>query len=208
MQDLTKELYFTPHCSTTIAEVKRLFERLLAETWTIDIYRNGTPKTFNLKDLGWYIDYTNKKRSAGTCKRLRNRATGEIYNKRVCLSMHFLSQAQNLVETKGAEWEEVIRHELAHAVDVEMRGKSNHDRTWKAVAHQMLSNGRRTFSSDELEDNKTSKYTLICDTCEKEQKSHKRPSRGRGEAACGKCCKEHNNGRFDPRFVLRRVQNY
>ena len=202
MQNLTTELYFTPHCSTTVAEVKRLFEKLLAETWTIDIYRNGTPKTFNLKDLGWYIEYHNKKRSAGTCRRTRSRATGEISNKRVMLSMHFLNQAENLVETKGAEWEEVIRHELAHAVDVEMRGKSNHDRTWKAVAHQMLSNGSRTFSSDELEDNKLSKYTLICENgCGKKRPSHRKK---KGKSSCSDC----SGGRFNENFLLTQVQNY
>jgi len=207
MKDLTKELHFAPEDATTIGEVKRLFERLLATTWTIDIYRNGTPKTFNLKELGWSISYNNRKGSAGICKRkFRRNIFGdkEFYNKKVELSMHFLTQ--NLEEGKGAEWEEVIRHELAHAVDNEMRGKSSHDRTWKAVAREMLSSGRVTFSQDELKDEKLSKYTLKCveDKCDYTRPSHKiRKANARSYPCCTTC---YNAGKGYKRLV--QVQNY
>ena len=206
MKDLTKELYFSPQSATTIAEVKALFEKLLSVTWTIDIYRNKKATTINLKDLGWRIEYNNKKTAAGSCKRMRNRMTREITNKRVQLSMHFLSQAENLSEGKGKEWEEVIRHELAHAVDVEMRGVSDHSRTWKAVANAMLSTGRITFSSDELEDNKLSKYTLKCtdEDCDYTRSSHKkRKENSRSYPCCNDC---YNSGKGYVRLIQK--QNY
>jgi len=209
MKDLTKELHYSPSDATTIAAVKELFEELLAQTWTIDIYRGGTPKTFNLKELGWTIGFNNAKRSAGICGWKRRRtgmggiSTTEIHSKKVELSMHLLSQ--NLEEGKASEWEETIRHELAHAVDVEMRNKSNHDNTWKAVARAMLSTGARTFTSDDLKDEKQSKYTLVCPKCKKEKKSHKKKKKA---SACGACCRAYNNGRYSTEYILVQIKNY
>jgi len=205
MKDLTKELYFSPGASTTIAEVKRLFETLLATTWTINIYRSGVAQTKNLKDLGWTIGYNNAKTSAGICrrKRRRNMLGGiDYYGKRVELSMHLLTQ--NLDQAN--QWEETIRHELAHAVDMEMRGTSNHDRVWQAVAGEMLSTGERTFSSDDLKDEKLSRYTLKCieDDCDFTRPSHKaRPLNARSHPCCNDC---YNKGKGKKRLV--QIQNY
>jgi predicted SprT family Zn-dependent metalloprotease len=206
MKDLTKELYFSKNDATSIEEVKALFETLLDTDWVIDIYRNKEPQTFNLRELGWKISFSNAKGSAGYCSwKFRNVGLGikEPYDKQVQLSKYLLEQ--NLGEGKGAEWEETIRHELAHAVDFELRGKSNHDNHWKAVAKAMLSTGARTFTSAQLADNKQSKYTLVCDSCGTKKKSHRKKTK---LVACGKCCREHNNGRFSHDFVLRQVQNY
>jgi len=206
--NLTKELYFKKNDATTVAEVKELFEKMLDVTWTIDIYRNREAKTINLRDLGWTIGYNNRKNAAGICKRAKGRRDffGDITFgvKQVELSMHLINQ--NLEEGKGSEWEEVIRHELAHAVDFEIRGKSNHDRTWKAIANAMLSSGTRTFSWDDLKDEKLSKYTLKCieDECDYSRKSHKkRKVNARSYPACTTC---YNAGKGYKRLV--QVQNY
>jgi predicted SprT family Zn-dependent metalloprotease len=211
MKDLTKELYFEPNASTTVNEVKALFEAMLELDWTIDIFRNKSAKTINLKDLGWRIEYSNTKTAAGTCKwgwRRNEFGDKEIRygTKRVQLSMHFLSQAENLVATKGAEWEEVIRHELAHAVDVEMRNKSNHDRQWVAIANAMLSSGRITFSREDLEDNKESKYTLKCieEECDYSRPSHKKRKANARRVPCCTTC--YNAGKGYKHLV--QVQNY
>lgn len=206
MKDLRKELYFSKNDATSIEEVKALFETLLDTDWVIDIYRNKEPRTFNLRELGWKISYSNSKKSAGYCKwegQRVNLLEVRYFNKQVQLSKYLLEQ--NLGEGKGAEWEETIRHELAHAVDFELRQKSNHDKHWKAVAHAMLSTGERTFTKEQLADNKQSKYTLVCDVCGKETPKHRETKRS---YACGKCCKEHNGGKFSVDFVMRLVQNY
>jgi predicted SprT family Zn-dependent metalloprotease len=161
-----------------------------------------------LKDLGWEINYNNAKTSAGKCKRkaTRNRYTGEITvkSKTVELSNHLLRQ--NLEEGKASEWEETIRHELAHAVDIELRGKSNHDRTWKAVANAMLSTGRVTFSSDDLKDVKLSRYTLKCveDDCNFTSPSHKKRKENAKTYPCCQTC--YDNGKGYKRLL--QVQNY
>lgn len=206
MKDLTTSLHFASTDSTTTEEVQRLFERLLDTTWTINIYKHRNSRTFNLKELGWTIEYTKKKNSAGTCIRRRNRSTGEITNKRVALSMHFLSQSVNLGEGKGTEWEEVIRHELAHAVDIEMRGVSDHSTIWKAVAKEMLSNGERTFTEDNLKDEKPSKYTLKCveEGCDYKRPSYKkRKENARSKPCCEPCYKEGKGYKH-----LVQIQNY
>lgn len=209
MKDLTKELYFTPQDATTISEIKRLFEMLLDTTWSIDIYKGGTSRVINLKQLGWKIEYNNAKRAAGKCKwgwRRNGFGDKEVRygTKKVLLSMHYMKQ--NLEEGKAAEWEEVIRHELAHAMDVEIRGKSNHDNHWKAVAREMLSSGRVTFSKDELKDEKLSKYTLKCveDDCDYTRKSHKKRKENARSFPCCTTC--YNAGKGYKRLV--QVQNY
>lgn len=206
-KDLTKELFFDKSDATTIDGVKELFRYLFELDWTIDIYRHKSAKTFNLSQLGWSIGFNSRKKSAGICKvRWRRNALGdkELYAKRIELSMHFLTQ--NLEEGKATEWEEVIRHELAHAIDFELRKKSNHDRHWKAVANTMLSSGRVTFTSDELKDQKMSKYTLKCveEGCDYKRPSHKkRKENARSHPCCTTC---YNEGKGYKRLV--QVQNY
>lgn len=205
-KDLTKELYFDTNRETTIDELKELVEYMLGLTWKIDIYRNKPAQRINLADLGWTFKFGKTKRAAGRCVRkgVKRNFFGDIESvdkKYIELSMHYIDQ--NLEESK--EWEEVIRHEIAHALDVEIRGKSNHDRHWKAIAQSILSTGARTFTKEQLKDEKTSKYTLICDNCGETQPSHRKKKR---KSACVDCCNEYNGGRYTEKFALRQVQNY
>lgn len=204
-KDLTKELYFGKNDATSVEEVMALFQHMFQLDWTIDIYKNKEPQTFNLSKLGWKVGVNKAKTSAGYCQwrwEIVNEFFGEkrYYGKKVELSLHYLGQEQNLAEGKGLEWEEVIRHELAHAIDFEMRKKSNHDKHWKAVANAMLSNGRRTFTKKELRDDKSSKYTLICPNCGYSCKKHKNTGH---TYACGLCIKSEG-----VRHTMTMRQNY
>ncbi len=202
-KDLTKELYFEQNTNTTAEELQNLVEHMLGLTWTIDIYRHGAPKIICLADLGWEFKFGKTKSAAGRCirKGVRRNCFGdveEVKEKYIELSMHYIDQ--NLEEPK--EWEEVIRHELAHAIDFEIREKSNHDRHWRVIANKILSTGERTFTNDQLKDEKQSKYTLICENgCGKKIPSHRKKKR---QSSCGDC----SGGRFNPDYILTQVQNY
>lgn len=190
--DLTISKKFENNSVTSIMEMHNLAFELLETTWTIDIYRHREPQKFNLADLGWTFEFNTRKRAAGLCS---------LRNKTIYLSKYLLKQ--NL--DKSAEFENTLRHELAHAIDFEMRGKSDHSNIWKAIARQVLCSAERCYSSQVIQTKVTTKYTLICDTCGTERASHRKKKR---LSACGHCCRKHNGGRYSEKYILRQVQNY
>ena len=192
MKDLTKEMHFSEKDSTTFSEIEKLANRLLDTTWTINIYRSRLPQQFNLDFLGWTFEFNSRKRAAGLCS---------FRNKKIYVSKYLL--AQNL--EKGLEFENTLRHELAHAIDFEMRRKSDHSQIWKAIAREVLCTAERCYQTEDISDSQ-SKYTLICENgCGRKTPSHKKKKR---ISACGKCCDQHNGGRYTAKYALTQVQNY
>ena len=191
MKDLRKEMHYTKGDTTSLVDLEKLANELLDLTWTIDIYRHKEAQTYNLRKLGWTFDYNDRKRSAGLCR---------LNGKKIFVSRYLLKQNYGA----ALKFEDTIRHEMAHAIDVEMRGTSDHSHIWKAIARQVLCNAERCYKGSEIADKK-SKYTMVCDTCNGETPRHKRT---RSVQACGKCCNEHNNGKFSNKYIVRLVQNY
>lgn len=191
-KDLTKQMYFTEGQGTTVAEIKALAIALLDTTWTIDIYRFQPASVINLLDLGWSFEFNDRKRAAGLCS---------SRSKTIYISKWLLEQNLH----KGLEFENTLRHEIAHALDFKMRGTSDHSKIWKMVAKQVLCTAERCYTSEQISVTATTKYTLICDTCNKTTPSHKVKKR---KTACGHCCKVHNFGRYTEKYALRQVQNY
>jgi len=191
-KDLTKELYFEENIQTTISEINKLANTLLSLEWTIDIFRYSSPKVINLKDLGWKFEFNTRKKAAGICS---------PREKTIFISKWLLEQNLN----KSQEFENTIRHEIAHALDFVMRGYSNHDSQWKAIARAILCTAERCYTSEQIAVKAQTKYTLICDTCGKQTPSHKIRKK---KYACGTCCKQYSFGRYDEKYVLRQVQNF
>jgi predicted SprT family Zn-dependent metalloprotease len=192
MKDLTKEMHFEDNTTTTFGELERLAEKLLKTTWTIDIYRYQDAKVINLWDLGWRFEYDTKKRAAGFCN---------YREKTIYLSKYLV--AQNL--HKSLEFENTLRHELAHALDGAMGGRNHHNQIWKMIARKVLCTAERCYKSEDISDTQ-SKYTLVCENgCGKKIASHKKK---KIISACGKCCNEHNSGRFTEKYALTQIQNY
>ena len=147
---------------------------------------------YNLRNLNWDFEYTTKKRSLGSCRYSRsNRKVRSIG-----LSKWLILNANEPLST----WENVMLHEIAHAIDVEIRGRSDHSWKWKHIARSIGCDAERTTKVS-YDKGINSKYTLICDACGHETPSHKIKRR---ECSCGEC----NPGRYDERFLLRQVQNY
>jgi hypothetical protein len=77
-----------------------------------------------LASLGWTFAFDRARTRLGLCTWRRGRAPA----KRISLSRH-------LSERLGwSVMEDVARHEIAHALDFETRGRSAHDAPWKAWA--------------------------------------------------------------------------
>lgn len=192
MKDLAKEKYYEEGSSTTLAEVKKLANKLLNTRFDIGIYRGQIPYTVVLAMAEWKFEFNTRKNSAGLCRK----RTKTIY-----ISTWLLEQ--NL--DKGLEWENTLRHELAHAIDFEMRGKSDHGRVWQAIAREVLCTAERCINGLTTTD-KASKYTLTCPNCSKESASHKKKKNK--NSACGDCCTEYNYGRYSKKYALVQTQNY
>jgi predicted SprT family Zn-dependent metalloprotease len=193
MKDLRKELHFSKTDSTSVADIRKLAIQLLNENWTINS-GGVTLKGFNLIERGWRFEFNNRKTSLGLCSHRR---------KTIYVSIWYLEQHLD----KAWRFENTIRHEIAHAIDFEIRGTSDHSNSWKRIAMQVLSMPERCVPlGGEATNKKTSKYTLICDNCGKETARHKKITRLKH--ACGVCCDAHNHGRYTEKFVLRQVQNY
>ena len=86
-----------------------------------------------LQARGWSFGYDRARRRLGAC---------HPASRRITLSA---ARADELAE---AEVEDTIRHEIAHAIDWERRGTTNHDATWKAVARACGASPSRTFKGD------------------------------------------------------------
>lgn len=192
MKDLTKEMYFADNKLTTASEIEKLANDLLNETWRIDAYRFQTTSMFNLALLGWKFEFNTRKRAAGLCSKRE---------KTIYISKWLLDQNLH----KSLEFENTIRHEIAHALEFELRGESNHGRLWKFIARQVLCTAERCFTGEQISITATTKYTLICDNCGNKTPRHKAMTR---HSACGNCCNEYNFGRYSDKYKMRVVQNY
>ena len=104
-----------------------------------------------LQDLGWTFRFDGARRRLGLC--LWEKGGQPV--KTISLSRH-------LAAREGwALMEDVARHEVAHALDFETRGRSAHDRTWKAWARRCGADPTRCYEG-ELADDPASPYVGRC----------------------------------------------
>ena len=153
--------------------------------------------------MGYVSGWNTNRRRAGVHKirRRRNGIFGDavIVYQRIELSKWVLENSDKTF----AQWVNTILHEIAHGIDFDIRGYSDHSNAWVRVAKAVGCDGERCYSADI--DAKASKYTIVCDTCNHEQGGHKF-SRviDEGRRSCGKC---YPNA-YNPNYKLRQIQNY
>lgn len=175
-------------CTTLNQDLKEI-NKLALNHMATDFEYNGS--TYNMLDLGWCFEFNDRKRALGLCSKRR---------KTIYLSKWLIENSDNGIDT----WNNTILHEIAHAIDFEIRGRSAHDYHWRRIAKTIGCDGQRCSVVDYAKDVQA-KYTTKCDNCGRETPSHKRSKRiEQGRVACGKCC----NGTFNKKYVLRQIQNY
>ena len=178
----------TTTTNVTISDVRQLANKYMSTTFT---YRG---KEYNMLELGWRFEFGTKRRALGTCK---------MSSKIIVLSKWMIENSENGMAT----WNNTILHEIAHAIDFEIRGTSKHDWQWRSIALAIGCNGERCSSVTHKE-NVKSKYTIKCNSCGYERVGHKRSKRvEQGRLSCGKCYKT-NGGVFSEAIVLQQIQNY
>ena len=178
----------------TIKDVVNLVETLLAKEFTFSTYY-GEHK-ISAKQIGYRFEFNNRKQAFGTC---------HYTQKKISLSLPLCSENLDKIHTNI---QNTILHEIAHAFCFYIYGSNlgkGHGSYWVSIAKQIGCNGNRCFDSSKVNMPK-SKYTLICDTCGNQTPKHKLTSRI-NNFACGKCCNQHNNGKFTEKYKLRLVEN-
>jgi predicted SprT family Zn-dependent metalloprotease len=138
----------------------------------------------------WNFKWTHAKRSFGSCNVSQRGAWGDL----VCT----IRLSKSLTKLNGeARVRNTILHEIAHALQFDKSGYMSHDFEWKRIAKSIGCDGERCFGDDV--NMPTSKYTLLCETCGNETPKHRIPKLS---YACGKCCKQHNGGKFSTDYIM------
>jgi len=153
---------------------------------------NSLLKEWGLTKKGWVFVWGNKKRSFGTCRPSRK-----------VIELH--SFLLPTINDEAAE--DTIRHEIAHALDFEQRGKSDHSYKWKAWAIKVGADPSRTKSHDNYEalvvKSNQSKYRLVCPNGHVFP-SHRKEKKNKRSIACCVICHKDNKGYIK----LKQEQNY
>ncbi len=123
-----------------------------------------------LAAYGWTFGFDRARKRLGVCR---------IHQKRITLSTH-LSQT-----LPAADVEDTVRHEIAHAIDVERRGRSSHDRTWKALAVACGAAPARCFHGD-LPDDPRAPYVATCPSCGAAHSLYRQPATPRHCTSCAR----------------------
>lgn len=201
-----KEFFFSKDSVTTQKEFDELFEALFNRDWEV----NG--EIFNLPKRGWKRGYNKRKKSLGICSyKSKTASIGSFHNSSRYKTYELLRAGEVAISSellvhnldKAHDFEDTIRHEIAHAIHTHISGRSDHGRVWKSIARQVGANDDRCHEGFLVKPK--GKYTLVCGTCKNETEKYRLP---KNKKACGKCCNAHNNGRFSDRFVLEVIKNY
>jgi len=138
---------------------------------------------------GWVFSWMRSKRILG---QVRTNSTWKVIRISKAHAQH--SEIEHIVDT--------IRHEVAHAMAIDLYGCYDHGITWKQCAVACGANPER-YACDV--DMGVSKYTLTCPNCGDEVKKHRRPKRNQ---ACSNCCDKLNGGKYTEAFKFKITQNY
>ena len=128
---------------------------------------------------GWEFGFDSSKRRFGQC-RCRRKQINLSFDL-VCLN-------------NESQVRDTILHEIAHAL---CPVGVNHGWEWKQKAYEVGCSSNRCYSSDVVTPEK--KYIGTCPVCKSTLARHKRHS---SRLACTRCCRQHNGGRWDERFVF------
>ena len=119
---------------------------------------------------GWTFGFDRARRRLGVCR---------IADKRITLSRALT------LRLPPADVDDTLRHEIAHAIDAERRGRSGHDATWRALAVACGARPERCYHGP-TPDDPTSAYAAACLRCGAASPLYRQPVRARRCTACAR----------------------
>lgn len=108
---------------------------------------------------GWTFGFDRARRRLGAC---------HVASRRITIS------APLAAVLSAADVDDTLRHEIAHAVDAERRGRTNHDATWRALAVACGARPERCFTRP-LPADPVAPYRAACPTCGTEASLYREP---------------------------------
>lgn len=154
-----------------INEHKEEFNELVDKLFQRDFIVHGT--VYNMKKLGWVFKLSKTKRAIAQCY-----WNGAKKLKGIKFSVYYLNGA--------LDWElveQTLLHEIAHAIDYERRGDSDHGYKWKYICQEIGYTGKRT--TDVNHKKLDFKYLLKCPQCKKDMGGfHRKPKRSYYHTDC------------------------
>lgn len=133
---------------------------------------------------GWRFEWDTAKKRFGRCN-IRERLIT------VSAALTKLNSLEHFKDT--------MLHEIAHALAPVGAG---HNHRWQYIALAIGCNGKRCYGDEVVKP--PLKYTATCPACGRETQK----ARKGNQAACGRCCKLHNGGRWAEKFILIYKLNY
>lgn len=131
----------------------------------------------------WIFQWDNAKKRFGYCN----------YREKV------ISISAPLTLLNSADhFKDTVLHEIAHALAPSGAG---HNHRWKYIALAIGCNGKRCYDGDVVIPKM--KYTTLCPNCGKQGQRNRQ---GRA-TACGRCCRQHNGGRYTEKYLLTYTKN-
>lgn len=147
-------------------------------------------KQWGLWEKGWRFQFNKRKTAFGLCSKRKK----TIYLSSVLFPT--INEEQRI---------DTIKHEIAHALDFEERGISDHGYKWKAWAIKVGADPsfcKRHTNEEEYQNlKKQSKYTLVCPNGHEFHRHRK--AKSLDDCSCPKCSNTYN-----PKYRLRLIQNY
>lgn len=136
-----------------------------------------------LVDQFWTFRFDDAQRRFGQCS---------YADKRITASRHLTRL------NPESELRDTILHEIAHALVGPGHG---HDEVWKAKAIEIGCNGARTHNAE----TPPAPWIRYCPNCGRSDPAYRRKKKN--PSACGKCCKQFADDKYDDRFRLRYKRN-
>lgn len=130
----------------------------------------------------WKFRFSGAKRQFGVC----------CYKKLTIKISRLLTQ-NNTEEA----FTDTLLHEIAHAIVGPGEG---HNHVWQQKAIEIGCNGKRCYDTITVTQPK-GMITLECPNCKKTVERY-RTSKNMHTLACGKCCKQYNNGHYDKKYIM------
>ena len=144
------------------ADALTLARRLLADL--------GRQFDVPLVERGWTVGLDRARRRLGACHPAKRRIT---------LSASLSAALPDAVV------EDTIRHEIAHAIDFERRGRSPHDATWRRIAVACGATPDRCYAAD-LPTDDSAPYAAVCPTCGDRHALYRQPVHPRRCPGCAR----------------------
>ena len=89
----------------------------------------------------------------------------------------YLNRDRTKHESNRARITNTILHEIAHALDHNIRGFSNHDEHWQKIAKSIGCTGSEFGDTSGLDKSKIYKWTATCPKCDRKWYYHVKPKK-------------------------------